>query len=142
MASDGVPGLSGLPQPDNSRMAELATELLGAKLAAEFVKEAWAFASEDAKRGIADALIRRMIMKINDKGHWDVDRAIESAMTHVIRTLVEAHHPEVIEEAKRVVGQRISTVVQRVIDGAVTRLTETVRGKITSAVTEAIRGLG
>jgi len=91
-----------------NRMAEMAAELLGAKLTSEIVREAWASASPDAKREIADALLARIKASIASGGITDTYE-----VRHFMENLVKTMLDERIADFRQTLDVKIREVVAR-----------------------------
>jgi len=101
-----------------NRTAEIAAELLGARVAADFLREAWSAASPEAKQGIADALLKKVVASISDGNNWEVNRIIDQVVTVVVKPKVE------VELAKRKdiendIAARIASRWPHAVDGVV-----------------------
>jgi hypothetical protein len=95
-------------------MAEIALELFGAKAAHEFVREAWALATPEAKQAIADALAAAVAKRIGESD-WELRNVVQGAAAEVAEAWVEEHHAE-IEARVRAAMERNRAALEQYLE--------------------------
>ena len=106
-----------------SRFAELATELLGAKAAAELIREVWATASPEVRQQLADAVVRKLTEEIaqghgfraSDALRYELDKIGKEVAQQKAAEMEQATRAELDRVWEKTVRQRAEDVVQRVL---------------------------
>lgn len=128
----------------DSRFAELATELIGAKAAAEFLREAWAMADDETKRVLASAVVDR-VRKDIAKDSFEY----RNEMGGVLRQLIEKEVTAEIEK-RRVTDERwlearvrdkLDGFLDETVDSIVRKAAEEICQKVRDRVSGALRGV-
>lgn len=128
----------------DSRFAELATELIGAKAAAEFLREAWAMADDETKRVLASAVVDR-VRKDIAKDSFEY----RNEMGGVLRQLIEKEVTAEIEK-RRVTDERwlearvrdkLDGFLDETVDSIVRKAVEEICQKVRDRVSGALRGV-
>lgn len=112
----------------SARFAEIASELIGAKHLAEFVRDAWALASDDAKRELADAVFAR-ITKLIASNDYTLRSAVDSAIGREAGKLADG----IAATRKAEITQAVATAFECAFAPAVEA---TVRRALEEAVSE------
>lgn len=100
----------------DSRFAELAYELMGAKMAEEIIRDIWKKASPEVKKALADKVIALVTENITRETLYaETRQVLQVAVTH----MTKQHLPEMearveAEVAKIFAGGSIEGEVQRV----------------------------
>lgn len=128
----------------DSRFAELATELIGAKAAAEFLREAWAMADDETKRVLASAVVDR-VRKDIAKDSFEY----RNEMGGVLRQLIEKEVTAEIEK-RRVTDERwlearvrdkLDGFLDETVDSIVRKAAEEICQRVRDRVSGALRGV-
>lgn len=93
-----------------NRTAELAYELIGAKTAADLLREVWASASPEARQAIADAYLQRAMKEVQTRPMWAVQDKISAALDRYVAEEVAKHSDDIAME----VGHALCNLRQRV----------------------------
>lgn len=101
-------------EENKSRVAELMSELLGAKMAVEIVKEAWGAASPDAKQAIADALLADIRRRI-EKDDWSLRGVLEKQLHSLVHEEMVAHDGAIRTIVKEHVAQWSETAIKAAV---------------------------
>ena len=125
-----------------SRIAEMAMELFGAKMVTEFLKEAWAFASPEAKQEIADACLKLAKEQVGHVDSWDARRIVEGW----VRQRFEARRSDIQAEIDKQVDDWMAkwtpTAVSQIVLDIGNRVMMQLRdelGRKFSAAVQAVR---
>jgi phage terminase large subunit GpA-like protein len=106
-----------------SRMAELALEMFGAKTAESFLREAWAAASPETKTELADALVASVRKSLTES--WD--------SRHVVQSTIQ----QLLDERK----EHVTAVLRPIVNAQLDRLLANGEQMVVKAVTESYHRL-
>lgn len=120
------------------QMAELALELFGSKMAAEFVRDAWEFASDETKQELADAVVAAVARRLNDPSEWVMRDLIDNYVKEAAEALLRKGHGGIENVATQAV-ERYCTP-ERIEKIATARAEAAVRAIVKRAAEEYWRG--
>lgn len=95
-----------------NRTAEIAAELLGGKMVAEFVREAWAYATPESKAQISTALVKIVLEKINSMPGWMVEDVAKGLLAETMKDVL-SQHAIVIHEA---IGKKSAVYTEKKVE--------------------------
>lgn len=126
----------------NSRFAELAMELFGAKETVSFLREAWAAASPESKTAIADALVG-LVLAETKKDSYAIHRVVDDEIAAMTRTILKDKEPELRARVSDALSaERIESTVRHVIDDLSARLRKEAAEGLTKLMDDFRRGFG
>lgn len=110
-----------------SRMTELAQELLGGQFLAKAIDESWARLSDENKAKIADKLGEAALAKVSSSQSFDMERMIDREIQKLVQVAVEARKAEMVEHIRG----RLNTVwkerAERFINQDLERMTADIK---------------
>lgn len=93
-----------------SRFAELAFELMGTKAATQFLQEAWDYASDEAKRDLADGFLQLLVDQCR-RGSFEVRSMAERIIYQRVQPMVEAElkamEPAIADQVKSRMAEEV-----------------------------------
>src|SRR5262245_2684880 len=99
----------------NSRFAELAFELIGAKAASEFLRDVWASASPEAKQALADAYVSRFAEQVKDHSlRYRIDDAMGAAIRKHVDVLINEHDEVIKQKVAERFKQHMESTIESV----------------------------
>jgi hypothetical protein len=98
-----------------SRFAELATEMLGAKVASDAVAQVFASASAEVKTALADAVLKTIIKRIHEPAtNWAIEAVVSEHVSVAARLLVDEQRGEIEKRvAERLTAKNISGWIEQ-----------------------------
>lgn len=88
-----------MSEGNSNRMAELAFEMMGAKLAKEMMVEAVASASPEAKRALADALYKTIADRLQQSGSFEIQRIADEIARGMLNEVVAPMREKILGDA-------------------------------------------
>lgn len=129
----------------DSRFAQLATELIGAKAAAEFLREAWAMADDETKRELASAVVDRVRKLIEKDSSFHFQDVMKDIVQSLIENEVAAEIERRREEDKELIEARVRISLDRFVDQSVDSIVKKavveICDKVRDSVSSALRGV-
>lgn len=107
---------------DNSRFAELATELLGAQTAAKILEQIWSEASPEVKKDLADAVIAKAKVAILERASssWRCEEEVSNWMRRATSDAFE----KIRTKLEKAISEEIERTWQKAIVDGVTLATK------------------
>ena len=122
-----------------SRIAELAMELMGADAARSFIDKIWESASPQVRQALADAVVARVTATLSaTEFHTPVSRAVEDHLRDRAYKMAEEEFEKLdLEPLRADVAARIAKAVPRMFENVVT----TIQNRAASEVVSILRRL-
>lgn len=129
--------MNNAPTTDRNRFAELAYELLGSKIATEFLQEAWKSASPEVKRQLADSMIQSLTKQIKSDD-YGVLNCLRDIVKQITIEMASERDQEIRTAVKSVVDNWQPTAVNKAIVAAAEYATQYVTPKVIEEMRKAL----
>jgi hypothetical protein len=133
----------------DSRIAEVATELMGATAVADFFRRAWETASEESRREISDAILAKVLEAVRAAKPWDsfsrgglnevVSREVNALVARDAERVVGEHRDAIKKAYEERVVAVTRGVAKTLADEATERVARTAVDAVSSAIREALK---